>query len=120
VRTAALPEAERPKAITAALADVDAAPGRLGEVEEQQFEAHQRQMQLRRQRHSVVVDQEDVGSKEWEEAQRVSHEAQDDLALVQEVQATAEQAVSEARQALAETVVNPLRPLAKGTRAALA
>jgi hypothetical protein len=85
---------------------VETALDRLGEVEKQQFEAHQRQMQLQRQANSVLVGQGGAGEKEWENAQKAWHEAQDDLALIEHVRATAERAVSEARQALASAVVN--------------
>jgi hypothetical protein len=102
---AELPEAERPKAITAALAEVETALGRLREVGQQRFAAAERQMQLRRQANSVLVGQGGVDKKQWDNAQKVWHEAKDDLALVQQVNAAAEEAVSEARQALAGAVL---------------
>jgi hypothetical protein len=102
---AELPEAERPRAITAALAQVDDALARLREVEKQRFEAAERQMTLRRQANSVLVGEGGVDKNQWENAQKVWHEAQDDLALMEQVRATAEQAVIEAREALGAAVI---------------
>jgi hypothetical protein len=105
VRTAALPEAERPKAITAALADVDAALGRLGEVESSSSKPTSGKCSSgARQTASWSV------RGTWPRSSGRRHRGsgmrrKDDLALVQEVKASAEQAVSDARQALAGVVL---------------
>src|SRR5262245_9066051 len=102
---AELPEAERPKAVTAAVAELESRVGRLREVEQHRFEAAERQMKLRREANGVLVGEGGATKRRWDEAQERWREAQEDFSLAEQVVAAAERAVSEARETLAAAVV---------------
>jgi hypothetical protein len=100
-----IPEISRPEAVNAALTEVECARDRVVETGQQLAEAHRVSMTAKRQANKVIVADGGATEDDWDSAQSTWHTAEEDLALVRQVHAAAEAALTDAVLQLARVVL---------------